>query len=294
MSVNLINLQVQQFADNIRLLLQDNGGKFAGTVEEGSHVGKQASPVDQIGLVEAQVVTGRFQPMGRVDAPVDRRWVFPTDYDLPQLVDTFDKLRLVNDPKSALVESAAKAMRRARDNAIATAFFADAKTGEAAGTTTSFLAGNQVSASEGAASATGMNVAKLKKAQELLLTNEVDLESEAVYCAITAKQHTNLLNEIQVISDEFNRPVMQDGFVRQFLGIRFIIFNRLPVNGSSQRRCPVWVRSGMHLGKWMDISTSISQRHDLQGEPWQAYAMQTIGATRIEEKRVVEIPCAES
>lgn len=294
MTINLVNLYVSQFTDNLQLLLQDNGGRFSGTVEEGTHIGKQAAAVDQMAAIDAQVVTGRFQPMGRVDAAVDRRWVYPVDYDLPQLVDTLDKLRILVDPKSKMVENAAKAMRRARDNAIVTAFFADAKTGETGGTTTSFLAGNQVSSSLGAAAATGMNVAKLKKGKELLLTHEVDPDNEEIFVAISPIQHTNLLNEIQVISDEYNRPVLGgDGMVKQYMGMRFIIFNRLPVNGSSERRCPMWVRSGMHLGTWNQVSTSISQRNDLQSEPWQAYAMGTFGATRLEEKRVVEIPCAE-
>jgi len=52
---------------------------------------------------------------------------------------------------------------------------------------------------------------------------------------------------------------------------------------------PVWAKSGMHLGVWGDIQTSISQRHDLQGEPWQAYVKMTMGATRLEEDKIVKI-----
>jgi hypothetical protein len=103
MSVNLPTHFVQQYSTNIALLLQQKGSKLRNTVMTGNHVGKQASPVDQIGKVEMQVVASRFAPMGRVDAPTDRRWVFPSDFDLPQLIDDFDKLRLITDPSSAYV-----------------------------------------------------------------------------------------------------------------------------------------------------------------------------------------------
>jgi hypothetical protein len=48
----------------------------------------------------------------------------------------------------------------------------------------------------------------------------------------------------------------------------------------------------MHLGMWNDISADISQRKDLGGLPYQVYLYGTFGATRLEEKRVVQVPCA--
>jgi hypothetical protein len=45
----------------------------------------------------------------------------------------------------------------------------------------------------------------------------------------------------------------------------------------------------MHLGLWNDMKNSVSQRNDLQGEPWQVYTTMTAGATRIEEDKVYAI-----
>jgi hypothetical protein len=131
MSTNLPTFAVQQFSTNINLLLQQNGSKLSPYVMHGSHHGDGASPVDQIGAVDAQVVTSKFGPMGRVDAPLDRRWVYPISYDLPQLVDSIDQLKLITDPKSALVQNAVMAMNRAKDKAIIAAYLAAAKTGVA-------------------------------------------------------------------------------------------------------------------------------------------------------------------
>lgn len=295
MSINIPAHFVVEYSRNINLLLQQKGSKLRDTVTVGRHVGKQASPVDQVGAIVAQKVTSRFGPMGRVDAPLDRRWVYPVDYDLPQLIDTFDKLRLLTDLSSSYVLNGVYAMGRAQDDEIILNIFGDAKTGESGGTTVSFPGTQQVQATVGGASAVGLNVAKLREAKRILLANEVDLDAETPTVVITARQHDDLLNEIQVISDEFNKPVLGgDGMVRQYMGFSFKLCERLPVDSSSYRRIPVYVKSGMHLGVWADIQTSISKRHDLQSEPWQAYCLGTFGATRIEEKKVVEIKCSEA
>ena len=118
MSTQIPTFFVQQYSTNIELLLQQKGSKLRPYVTSGSHVGKAASPVDQIGKIEAQLVTSRFSPMNRVDAPTDRRWVYPSDYDLPQLIDEFDRLRLVVDPNSQYVTNAGYALGRKMDELI--------------------------------------------------------------------------------------------------------------------------------------------------------------------------------
>lgn len=299
MSANIPSWYASQFSTNIQLLLQQKGSKLAGAVMTGSHVGNQASPVDQIAAVAAQRVTGRFNPMGRVDAVLDRRWVFPSDWDLPQLIDHFDKLRLLTDPSSNYITNAVYAMGRAKDDEIITAFFGDAKTGVAGATTTTALSTNVVNVATGAASATGLNVAKLREAKRLLMSYEVDLDMDPIYCAVTSNEHDDLLGEAQVIDTDYNdKPVLVDGKITRFLGINFIHCERLTAittgtddAAGTSLGVPVWAKSGMYLGMWEDIRTSVSQRHDLQGEPFQAYAYGTFGATRVEEKKIVKIWC---
>jgi hypothetical protein len=43
------------------------------------------------------------------------------------------------------------------------------------------------------------------------------------------------------------------------------------------------------MGVWEDISTDVSQRKDKRSLPYQAYVKGTFGATRLEEKKVVQI-----
>src|SRR3990172_3027788 len=128
MSLNIPDHYTISFSTNVMLLLQEKGSKLRGTVTEGSYTGKQASPVDQIGAVEMQDVTNRFAPMGRVDAAVDRRWVTPSDFDLPQMIDSFDKLRLLTDPESSYTQNAVLAPGRKIDRLIILLFQSTTKT----------------------------------------------------------------------------------------------------------------------------------------------------------------------
>jgi hypothetical protein len=197
---------------------------------------------------------------------------------------------------SAYVMNAMYAMGRAKDDEIIAAFHGTAKTGNQGGTSTTLPAGQIVLVGQGAAAPTGLTVPKLREAKRILMTNEVDIDSDTLWCAIKAKQHDNLLAEAQIVSTDFNdKPVLVDGKVIRFLGFNFVHTERLlsgtdDVAGTSDA-VAAYAQSGMHLGMWNDITTDISRRNDLSGLPYQAYAKGTFGATRLEEKKMVKIWC---
>jgi hypothetical protein len=107
-------------------------------------------------------------------------------------------------------------------------------------------------------------------------------------------QREDLLAEAQVESLEYNeRPVLKDGKIVSFLGFTFVPTERLPVDGSGFRRLPVWVKSGMHFGKWGSPRVDIREDTTLKGYPWRVYSFETCNATRRDPKKVVEIKIAE-
>lgn len=298
MSVNIPNWYVNQYNQNIQMLVQQKISRFRACVGSGNYVGQMASPVDQIGTVEMSDVTSRFSPMSRVDAATDRRWVAPLDADLPQLIDTFDKLKILTDPNGIYVTNSVAAANRKFDDRIGNAFFASAMTGVQGATATTFDSTNQVVGVNIGGTASGLNVAKLERGRRILMSNEVALEDEQIYIAITAIDHESLMNEIQVISSDFNDKIAYDenGIIKYWRGFHFVHSERSWLTGvstddqsGSSRQLPMWVKSGMHLGIWNDIETSIDVRADLQGRPWQAYTKMSANATRTEEKKVVKI-----
>lgn len=291
---NIPLLYVEQFSSNIQLKLQQKGSRLSGAVMSGSHVGSQASPVDQFGAINAQKVTGRYQPISPVDAPTDRRWVFPQAYDLPQLLDNFDKLKLLIDPMSSYVMNATNALGRAKDSEILSGALNTNQTGNNGATATTLPSGQVVSVQQGAASSTNLTVAKLRKGKQILLTNEVDLDSDPIYMAINGINHDSLLAEVQVTSLDFvDKPVMMEGKITRFLGIDFIhtelVFTGTDDQSGTSTALPMWAKSGLYLGMWMDMITSVDKRTDIRSLPYQAYVMGSFGGTRLEEKKVVQV-----
>jgi len=298
-SVNITTFYVQEYARILNELAQQRDSRLRRAVTEQRYEGKAGSPVEQVGAIAMQPVTSRYQPMGRVDAPTDRRWVYPSDWDLPQLLDSFDKLRLLIDPKSKFVQNAHFAANRKMDDLIISALGGTAKTGETGSSSVTFPSTQVVSVLQGSGStATGLTVAKLRESLRILRANEAIPDNDEptdVFCVAGATQLDNLLAEVQVVSSDFNggQPVLKEGRIQRFLGIEFIHSERLGTGTDDQSGTStpvyVWQKEGMHLGLWNDISTDVAQRKDLQGLPWQAYVYMTAGATRLEEKRVVKV-----
>lgn len=284
----------QQYASTIELLLQQKDSRWSGKVSPMSVTGaKSAVPVDQIGVTEATKRSTRYPPLQPMNTPTDRPWVYPSDYDWNDLLDSADRLRTITDPKGALALSGQYAMNRAKDREIRDAWFADRKTGQEGGTTTSFLAANVVAVTFGASGNVGLTVAKMREAKRILMAAEVDLDSDPLTIAMKAKQHDNLLAEIQVISLDFNeKPVLMEGRITRFLGFDFTNSELIAADTNSFDRVACWAKSGMVLAQWNGITTDVSQRKDLAGLPWQVYVYGTFGSTRKEEKKVIEIKCA--
>lgn len=285
---------VYQFASLIQLKLQQKGSRLRPAVMSGMHVGAQASPVDQFGAINANKVIGRYQPMVQVDAPTDRRWVYPQDYDLPQLLDSFDKLRLLIDPMSSYVENAVHALGRAMDQEILNGLINANNTGNLGATSTTLASTQVVGVQQGSTTNTNLTVAKLRAAKKILMQNEVDFNQDQVFVAINGTNHDTLLSETQIVSSEFNESrVLVDGLVTRFLGMNFIhtelLFTGTDDQSGTSTAVPVWVKSGAYLGIWSDIESKISERPDLQSIPLQAYVKGTFGGTRLEEKKVVKV-----
>lgn len=282
---------VQEYKGTVELLLQQAGSRFRGAVTTDSYVGKQASAVEQFGPAAAKKRTSRHQDTPLLDVPQAKRWVFPVDYEWASLIDNQDRLRMIVDPTSPYAQNGANAMARAQDDEIIPAFFGTAKVGENGDTNESFDTANyQVGVNTGG-TASSINVAKLQEAQRKLMGAFKGEVTEQVFCGISSYEHDALLKEIQVTSRDFNggQPVLVNGRVQRFMGMDFIISERLEIS-SGNRRIPVWVPTGMHLGIWEDVMAQVDRRPD-KSYAWQVYLSETIGATRLQQGKVIEIQC---
>jgi hypothetical protein len=294
----LVNLFTTQFSTNLELLLQQMGSLLRGKIREGFHVGKMASPINQIGAITSQAPAGRFAPLQRVDANLVRRWVFPQERELPQLVDQFDEYQTIVDPKSMYAQNTAMAFGRDWDDAIIAAFFGTAQTGQDAANLTGETASTTtygVSDTFGSSASTGLTVAKIIEARRIMRHYHVDVDTDPLTLLIGSKQESDLLQQVQVVSTEFaDRPILSNGKLTQFLGFDIIVSERLSPGTASLRQCYAWAKSGMYLGMWKDMEVQMDRRIDLSSQPWQIYAKHMYGATRTQLGKVIQILAADT
>jgi len=317
MSTQVNTAFVQQYSTNIQMLVQQQGSRLRSAVQEYSFTGKAASMAEQFGQVSPVRNQSRHSDTPLISTPQDKRWIYPNDYDWADLIDNQDKLRMLIDPSGPYTQAGVMAMGRAIDDEILSGFFNANNTGENGTTSTSTLYAynsnsQSVAATVGASAATGLNIAKLRKAKQILLQADVDVDNDMLFMVISAKQHDDLLNEAQAINLDYNNtPVLVNGKITSFMGFNFIHSERIPgaanwnsainpaitssdADGSyvanTRWMVPFWAKSGMALGLWNDIQASVDRRPDKRNS-WQVYVTGTFGGARLEEKRCGLINC---
>lgn len=293
MSTEVTTSFVQQYSSNVQMLVQQKGSKLRGLVRSETVNGKAAF-FDQIGVTHARQRTSRHADTPRMDTPHARRRVTVADYDWADLIDREDKVRMLIDPTSEYAMAAAWAMGRSMDEVIIDAALGTAYTGETGATTTTITTAQTI-----AVGSTGLTLAKLLAAKEIM--DGHDVNDEGRYIACTAGQITDLLNTTEVKDSDYNTvKALVNGQVNTFLGFTFVPVNGLrsdatkilPLNGSSDRRCIAWQRDCLLLGMGAEPMAKISERDDKNYATQVFYSM-TLGATRMQEKGVVEIVCDE-
>ena len=284
MSSQITTAFVQQYSANIQMLSQQMGSLLRDKVRLESIVGKNAF-FDQVGKVTAVLKTSRHADTPQIDTPHARRRVSLADYEFADLIDQQDKVRLLIDPTSSYAQAAAMAMGRAMDDVIISAALGTAFTGETGSTSTS----NANSIAHGSA---GLTIAKLRTAKETLDLGSVD-PSIPRHIIVSPKQITDLLGTTEVTSSDFNTvKALANGEINSFLGFNFIVSNRLSLSGST-RSCIAFAQDGIALAVGKDVQARIDERAD-KSYATQVYYCMSIGATRMEEEKVVEIKCHEA
>jgi hypothetical protein len=287
MSNQITTAFVQQYSNNVQMLSQQKGSLLRSAVDVETVVGKNAF-FDQVGVASAVKRLTRHADTPRMDTPHARRRVSLVDYEYSDLIDNQDKIRTLIDPTSAYATAAAYALGRAQDDEIIAALSGTAYTGETGSTATALPSAQKITE----AGTDGLTIAKLRQAKEILDGASVD-PSITRWAAVSPKQITDLLGTTEVTSSDFNTvKALANGEVNSFLGFNFIVSNRLDIS-SSKRLCLVWAMDGCKMAIGQDLMTRIDERAD-KGYAHQVYVCQSIGATRMEEEKVVTIEAHEA
>jgi hypothetical protein len=310
MSTQVTENFVQQYSANIFHLSQQKGSLLRGAVRTESQVGTSAF-YDRMGSVAAVKKAGRHSSTPQLDTPHSRRRVTLEDYEWADLVDNADKIRMLNDPTSEYVVAAMWAMGRAMDDEIISAASGSAYSG-VNGATAVVMPDSQKYVANDATIATNLNVLTLRATKRMLDAAQVD-KSQKRYFACSARQIESLLGQTQVTSSDYNTvKALVQGEINSYMGFEFIQIERLgteasglsgdPTTGgyntgatslANFRQCLAWAQPGLLLAVGKDMEGRIGERAD-KSYSMQAYARMSLGATRMEEVKVIQVLCKES
>ena len=286
MSNQITTAFVQQYSNNVQMLSQQKGSLLRNTVDSETIVGKNAF-FEQVGQAVAQKRTTRHADTPQIDTPHSRRRVSMVDYEYADLIDKQDQVRTLIDPTSSYAQAAAFALGRSMDDEIISAVSGNAFSGETGSTTVALPSAQKITES----GTDGLTLAKLRSAKEKFDSASVDPSIQR-YLVVGPKQISDLLNTTQVTSDFNTVKALVNGEINQFLGFTFITSNRLSI-ASSKRLCLAYAGDGIKLALGQDIMTRIDERSD-KGYATQVYVCMTMGATRMEEEKVVTIEAHEA
>ena len=197
-------------------------------------------------------------------------------------VDKEDLVRTLIDPTSPYAMNAVNAFGRTIDDVLLTAMRGTAYTGVAGGTATVLPSGQKIAEGN-----TGMTIEKLIEAKEIFWANDVDPDDEFYICCSGKVLGDMLLLEKVTSADYAAIRALVKGEVNTYMGFNFIRSERVTVT-SDIAYCVAWAKSGVVLGLGADVHTRISERAD-KNYLTQVWCGMSIGATRLEEDKVIEI-----
>jgi len=294
MSTQIDRAYVNQFSANVTFLAQQSESRLVRAVRDEVLNGEYGF-FDQIGIVDPVERTSRHADTPFTEVPHARRRVSGRDFEMSEIIDKQDTIRMLMDPQGAYTKAFARGMNRKKDAIIIEAFFATAYTGKDGSTTQAFDSNNQIAVDyveSGSATNSSLTVGKLRRARELILDAEA-AEDGQLYVACSQREINALLRDTTVSSADFNTiRALVAGELNQFMGFEFI---RLPsallaLNGSSNRRIMAWHKEGMLFAPLTEAQTEAAP-DPTKGFNTRVYMRATFGATRMEEARCVEIIC---
>lgn len=296
------------YSDNVQMVAQQMRNPLMGAVTEFPCSGEAHSVVDLFGSVEYK--RGERRSRRNPENPIEgsRRWVVhQLDLESGQYVDREDKLRSAMDPTSNLMRGHVAAVTRGWADTILGVSKQDdgwfkvteggilggARAGKTPGAAADLPAGQYIDAD-----ATGMTLEKLILAVERLNLADFGLEDEdPLYCVISPKQKTDLLNIAAATGtnlNQFELEQIRTGRPTTLMGITWIQTNRVPhKTKTGPRLCPVFSKRNIVAGVWQGIQGAMWNDPHAKNLPYMLVTA-NLDCVRAEDKGVVVIECAES
>ena len=280
--------RVQAFNATVNFLYQQKVSRTRDMAGQEKSADGKLIHFDRLGTVTAVKRTNRNQPTNLVDIIHSRRAAAPSFYDLALPVDPMDLDRIIIDPKSAYPQQIVASLVRALDaemygpggSTFTGGMRGSALAGETGTSTPVVLPAGQKIAAGG----TGMTMAKILNASQLLNTAEVPQEGR--FALVNARAIQDMLGITQLTNADYTSvKALMSGEIDSFMGFKWRMYNYVAEAGTF---FAVFLHNmAMGLAIPRNIETSIDKRVDLSNI-WQVYGCEDVGSVRILDEGVVE------
>lgn len=276
-------IYAQAYGANIMQLAQQKYSKLINTVFIKPNVRGKTFFQDQIGAWSMSVKGGRNVQTPNNDPALNRRMGVMVDYHDARLLDRGDELRSISDPRSAYTIAAAASLGRQIDVTILNALVGTAKYDETG--SSSVTHSNIVAATAGYLYL--INIAAVKKAFD-----DQDVEEDERYFVVTPTALSNMLQVDKLTSADYAAvKALVNGDMNSFMGFNWIVSTQIAnITGSSLTASNISGIAFQKYGACLAMADAPMVRTDERNDlsySWQVYYELNIGATRLEEKRVV-------
>jgi hypothetical protein len=310
MSFEITEAFVKQYNSTIYHLVQQKGSRLRDKTRNESQKGQEQF-FDRLGSVVAAKKTGRHSDTPLISTPHSRRRVTLEDYEHADLIDDQDLIRTLIDPTSAYSQAFMWSFGRAMDDEIIAAADGLAYAGQNGQTSVAHPNSQKLVSVSGGAGA-GMNVNALRGAKRKFDAADVD-ESIKRYGAINSASLESLLKETEVTSADFNTVrALVMGDLNTYMGFEFVRTERIGLQSGAlafnqtsgsvgagagdadgYRKNIFWAQDGLLFSQGMGMETRIDERSD-KSYSTQVFARMSVGATRMEEEKVVMVLSSEA
>lgn len=295
------------YSGNVEMVAQQKQNRFRQAVTIKPCTGEAHAPNDLLGTSEYSIAEDRSRR--NVENPLERsrRWLIrPPEIESGQYLDEEDQLDMVMDPTSELVVGHTTIVERGVADTILgirpdgnggyevleSGILGSAVSGKRRNVTTALPA-----AQYEAAGGTGLTLDKLRAVRKKLKKDEFGMEDDdPIFSAITPDQEDDLLAiaaQTGVSLNAFNLEELREGKPSRLMGFTWLMTNRLPVDSSGNRLCPVWTQKNIVMGVWYDVRGRMWQDGGAKNKPY-IHVGARVDCMRVQDKGVRVIRCVES
>ncbi len=286
---------VIQFSDSVHVAAQQIKARLRPFVQIKPMTGETFA-YDGLGVVEAQEVIGRIQPVTFADVDHKRRKIARRRFALTLPIDAADVRGMLLNPQGEYASACVRAMERVFDRIVVGSLFAAVLTGRDMGTSVS-------ASTDGVLTVTatgGLTYAKLLEINKNFIDNEVGNDMpEKIVMGIAGNEYSALMQEVELISRDFSENYLVDkGRLQELVGIGIVQFaggTARPILdvASSTRSCFAMSTRGVCVGMSKEFALKIEPRADLI-ETTQVQIVFDLGAVRTEGVLVQKVTTTKS